>query len=632
MTPARLSRGASLLGVVASFAVPVVVFVWLATAGTWDLLRAERLGDFHDVQARSLLEGRLDVPSEAVHIEGIVIEGRTYLYFGPIPALLRVPVFALTDRYDGRLSVISMTVAFTLALASAASVGRRLAATQRSPLVGAGVALLTATSVLLFLGGRAFVYHEAILWGVALSLATYDQVIALHRRFTPGRLAAAAALATAAFLSRASVGLGAAIALGLVCLAMTWPSVRSRNFGRAVSVLAAAALPVLAYSAVNFAKFQSPVSLPLDKQVFSGIDPKRQAALRANDGSLFSLGYVPTTLLQYSRPDAVSLPDIFPWVSFPEPARVVGGAVFDTIDVAASVPVTMPALLALSGVGLVSVARRREFGVAVCAVGAAVGSATALTIGFIAHRYLGDAVPLLVVLGAAGLTALTRVGSAAWRHAALGAVVWLAIVSLWVNLALALQYQRAFAPNIDPALRASLLRWQHELPGGPVHLTGRGGELPAKAARGQLFVIGDCEGLYWSDGAAWHAVERTAHTGQVRGTIAAPSGQVEVEVASVGDARLVAERTADNRGRLVWIYGNGERLMGRAVPVGGNEWALDIVVDRRLGLATGTIDGVLSLDLFYLGIPRDDVALASVVNAEPVPPPRLCPQLDQQPE
>ena len=29
--------------------------------------------------------------------------GRTFTYFGPVPALLRIPIVAVTDAFDGRL-------------------------------------------------------------------------------------------------------------------------------------------------------------------------------------------------------------------------------------------------------------------------------------------------------------------------------------------------------------------------------------------------------------------------------------------------------------------------------------------------------------------------------------------------
>ena len=92
--------------------VPVIVaYTWLLTAGTWDLFQRQYFDNFFDAQARSMLDGRLDVPPEVVGFEGFLIGGKTYIYFGPVPALLRMPVMLVTDRFDGRLTTVSMLVA-----------------------------------------------------------------------------------------------------------------------------------------------------------------------------------------------------------------------------------------------------------------------------------------------------------------------------------------------------------------------------------------------------------------------------------------------------------------------------------------------------------------------------------------
>ena len=42
------------------------------------------------------------------------VDGRTYSYFGIFPALLRIPVQLVTDEYDGKLTLISMAVAWVV--------------------------------------------------------------------------------------------------------------------------------------------------------------------------------------------------------------------------------------------------------------------------------------------------------------------------------------------------------------------------------------------------------------------------------------------------------------------------------------------------------------------------------------
>jgi len=77
--------------------------------------------NFYDIQARALMHGHLSVPTGSLGIEGFVIDDRTFMYFPPFPAVLRIPVLMITDRFDGRLTAPSMLLAwFVLAAATVA--------------------------------------------------------------------------------------------------------------------------------------------------------------------------------------------------------------------------------------------------------------------------------------------------------------------------------------------------------------------------------------------------------------------------------------------------------------------------------------------------------------------------------
>src|SRR4029450_646893 len=84
---------------------------WVLTAGHGNLLQHQFFDDFFDLQARSMLHGRLDVPADRVGFEGFVTGGKTYVYFGVVPSLLRMPVLVLTDNADGQLTTLSMLAA-----------------------------------------------------------------------------------------------------------------------------------------------------------------------------------------------------------------------------------------------------------------------------------------------------------------------------------------------------------------------------------------------------------------------------------------------------------------------------------------------------------------------------------------
>ena len=76
------------------------LWLWLQL----DLLGGRVFGNFYDIQARAFLDGHLDVPAGCLGNEAFVQRGHEFLYNPPGPSLLRMPLFLVTDRFDGRLT------------------------------------------------------------------------------------------------------------------------------------------------------------------------------------------------------------------------------------------------------------------------------------------------------------------------------------------------------------------------------------------------------------------------------------------------------------------------------------------------------------------------------------------------
>ena len=163
--------------------IPFVVVLW--DFGLDPLRRGTAAGtnaDFFDLQARALFHGHLDVPPGSLGIEAFVVGGRHYLYFPPFPALLRMPLLALTDRLDGRLTAPSMLLAalvlacalVRLAVARArgsSAAARRWGASKRSRSAPWSRSVLGG-STLVYLASEPWVYHEVYVWSAAWSVAT----------------------------------------------------------------------------------------------------------------------------------------------------------------------------------------------------------------------------------------------------------------------------------------------------------------------------------------------------------------------------------------------------------------------------------------------------------------------------
>ena len=612
----------------------------MVAIGRFDLLQSHGLDNFYDAQADAWLDGRWDIPRERLGFEAFIVDGKAYEYFGPFPALLRLPVAAF-DSLDGRLTQLSLLAAFTVMMIATSRLLWRVrvlargdAPVARTEAVTAGVFVFVvgAGSVVMFLGSRPIVYHETELWGAAWAVAALTAVLDFVIRPHRGAVVAAGVLTTLAILTRGSVGIAPVIAFGLVFLALVldavrWPNAR-RWFAIAdgprflLPVFAAIAVPVVLYCSVNFIKFDHPWQIPIDDQIATIIDPVKPGIFETTDGSLFAPKFFPTAALAAFRPDAIAFDGLFPFVTFPDRADVLGGITFASVDPAASMPASMPLLFLVGVVGAFAIWwPRRENRPAFAplrtlTVGGLAAGFGVISIPYVNQRYWSDFMPLLIVLAAAG-TYVVLQRAATWRRPAVRAVAIaagvLVIVSVWFNVGLALQYQRAYSPFADDSERATFVRFQHDLdeklPGGSRLRVHRGAELPADAARaGTVFVVGDCDAVYWSDGVSWYPIERTAASGlyplrltfpdRPAGTretllLAGPPEEPDqLEVEYLGDGAMRILLTSPKLDQVV----EGEPFT--VTP--GQPVDVDIIYDTRAGGVGVTVDGGLVFELAYL--------------------------------
>jgi hypothetical protein len=411
---------------------------------------------FYDLQARSLLHGHWDLPKGSLGEEAFVVHGRTYEYFGPFPAFLRMPIEAFTNRFDGHLGVASMFLAYVVLMLFTIRLAARLRPLVRgsAPVsraeqwtVGIYTLVLGGGSVVVFLASHTWVYQEAEIWGVALTVAAFDFIVAFASTPTVGNLLLGSAFTIAALLSRAPDGVAAIVALGLVCLPVVLKAGYrlvglDRPAGPNARLLAipAVVVPVALYGAVNYAKFGTLVSVPWADQLSQTM--AIGAALRRRAGvSMLQARFFPDNLIQYLRPNAVSFSRVFPWWHFEVPPRMMA-----LYSKASSLTSTMPAFVVLGVIGTAGAVRGdRPDGVRLAAlraplIGAGLGSLITLSYGFVANRYLGDFVPGVVVASLAGLHVTLR--WSARRTPRPGAwLPWiflgvLGLLGAWISLAL----------------------------------------------------------------------------------------------------------------------------------------------------------------------------------------------------
>ena len=499
-------------------AVAAVPFAWALFAlwtGGISLTRAVQPAKVYTFQAQAMLHGHLWVRPGSLGIEGFVVGGRTYTYFGLFPSLLRLPIVAVAPHLDPAATTAPMMAAawalagimsglllwrVRLLVRPAAPVGR-----VEALLSGAWLATVLGGSTLLFLAATPWVFSEDILWAAALGIGMAFTLLGVLERPTPWRLAAAGAFVLAAELTRATTGAAAIVGAVLVgaWLCTTRGERRDRRSG--LAMLAIGAATALVGAAINEIKFGLLFGLPMGDHVWTHLNAHRRAFLAAHGGQETGLSFLPSNLLAYLQPFGIRINGTFPFVWLPgHPATRVGGILFDQTYPTASIPSSMPLLALLAVVGVVVAVRSRRqqpIGLVRLPLLAAAVSGGALFLwGYIATRYLGDFLPFLVLASAIGLVTLvarldgrTRRTRTAWA----AGIVALAVASIAINTAL------ASSPGQDwtTTQTSGLVTAQRSLSLTPltssVHVVAH---LPDYAPVGALFATPTCDGLYVSNG------------------------------------------------------------------------------------------------------------------------------------
>ena len=389
-----------------------LAFAYVTGGYGFHLVYPESFGNFYDYQAVSLLHGHLDVPEAALSAEAFVFSGKFYGYFGPTPALLRIP-FVLFGVAFGQLSrcyllgyfVASLAAVYAILIHASRSLSRRPTWPARTDvvllIVGSGLG-----SSLFFLSSRAYIYHEAIACGTAFALwsgwCTLRWIAEPGRRWWLGALVGGALSVHA----RPPVGLFALTLLGCAAAAEIW---RLRAAGlqtwvRPTAIGALSVMGVLSFNGLSYIKFKSFDGAPLKYHV--QYNPERLAAI---DGKNFHVSN-----FRYNFDGYVWRPNFLFRGNFPY-FYIVGrnpneypGSKIDLAEPALALPYTAPAVvfLAVAG-GILAFARWPESRTPLAILGfAVIPMAAALFMAIaISHRYTADFCPALVIGAAFGLVA-----------------------------------------------------------------------------------------------------------------------------------------------------------------------------------------------------------------------------------
>ena len=154
------------------------VLLWFyTTTGGRQVFVKEVLGGAYDSQAEHFLHGNVDVDAAAIGHEAMIVDGKVRMYFGPFPAFLRIPLNFVYPAGHGKWSRVSGFCAGIVALSAFAGLMRLalgsspLSLRARNWVGNTCIVGFALGSPLLLLLGNLSIYDEAIIWGLAWSLA-----------------------------------------------------------------------------------------------------------------------------------------------------------------------------------------------------------------------------------------------------------------------------------------------------------------------------------------------------------------------------------------------------------------------------------------------------------------------------
>ena len=427
------------------------VFGCVITGGTGRLFFPEMFGDFYDYQAASLLQGRLDVPEPAVSGEAFIVAKKYYGYFGITPALLRLPLVIFDLRF-GWWSRSFMLVAFIGALCATYFILReilRLVAPAKLVPDAWMTVLFTLNvglgSTLFFLSSRAYIYHEATLWGTTFALAATGCTLRYLAAPRARAWLAALLFGLLALHARPPSGLFALVLLSCAALAVAWRSWRRRDQQLAAVLRQNLALPfvcflgVLSFNGLSYLKFGTFDGAPLKYHV--QYHPERLGRIAGKNFHLANLGF---DFSAYTWRRNFELRETFPW--FYMSGRDLGHYPNSKIDLAEptlALPYAMPGLVFLAIVGGAIACWRwasLRLPAFVVLVGVGPMAAAMFTAVAISQRYTADFCPWLISLAAIGFMAAEATPKLSRRTFAF-LVAPLTVAAMFITIAITIHYQ-----------------------------------------------------------------------------------------------------------------------------------------------------------------------------------------------
>lgn len=421
----KISKTHKLLIVIIPLFFAFLMHIAFICYGTGNLFYNELHGNAFDSLGDSLLRGEVTVSPDTIDGEAFTVNGKTYMYFGPFPALLRIIPNLLFPHLEGKWSRISCLFADFLAMAAfiliillSIHINSNLNTSQRRWLFFFSFLGFSIGSPLLFLMSCGYIYHESIIWGLSWSLwAIYFLlVIILKNNWSLYVLACFSFCSGAALLSRAPFGLPLFIIILFLAVVFflrysfseggsnlkhkignvlrTPSSIKFKIFLGLICLMAPAGVAGVFYGWYNYMRFGSPFMF----QPFCYYESSSFLDDLTKLGGALNFARVPISLQNYFGINLRNFTDIAPFVKMAAPYNLNPKLYFDYKEWIVPLTIACPWLLIGSFCGLFYLFfTKKGFWLqkSFCFILGMQGLVI-VTYFFITHRYTLDFFPFLI--------------------------------------------------------------------------------------------------------------------------------------------------------------------------------------------------------------------------------------------
>ena len=300
------------------FILPSLVYMGLVTDFQYDLFHPAWLWQAYNQYALAIMDGRLDVPLEAIGYEGMLFNGKVYMYYGILPAVIRILISPFVDLET--TSVSRLLIWFFLTTGVSITQWVVLEYFQRNSPSIRNYFLLVITSITLWFGSAHFTLVQngsLYIEPYAFSLFLVSAYLALFARNVIFRNEVKLPLKSFALISGLALFARPNIAIFLYLATVSllaYQFIENKDVKKSLIPLGILLIAGSLLLTINYLRFDNPFSLSAGYYAQSLIEDNRERICGYEQSGQFNLLRLLPQFLFYMNGDYGVYRDISDWL------------------------------------------------------------------------------------------------------------------------------------------------------------------------------------------------------------------------------------------------------------------------------------------------------------------------------